>query len=612
VNGGTAALNIATFTDTVGTVTVAGGGAITGTSGVLTSTGTFEMQSGSVSAILNGAAALNKTTGGTVTLSGNNTYTGLTTINAGTLAYGQSVSSASAHTNNGTLALGTNTLTLAGASAYTQNAGSTLDLTINSDNTSGNMVVGGATTVNAASTVHVTVPTGVAVASGTPFTIINTSGLGDVLAAPAATSSTRKYAFAASVNGGGDLIVTSAQGSYAAPAGATGNEAAVGNVLTDVMDSSGDMGNVLDTLGGLSDAEYTDSLSTMTPDVSSGTAEGSRALSGNSFRMISNRLGGARNVGGVGTGVSSGDITDGMGVWMQGLGSHMKQDERKGIEGFSANTFGTTIGLDKVIDNHFRLGLAGGYGWAGVHSKTPGSPSDNINSFQGTVYGSYDSLDLEKARQGGKKSYEAVRSQVERSWYVDGMAAFAQDNYDSRREIWLGTDRRVAKADHHGQQYSTNFESGYKFVFEKTKALEVTPFASLGYNYLYMNKYKESGANALNLSVQGEGFHQLEQGLGAKLAYPMVAKKVGTFIPSAKAAWLYDYIGDQFETTASFAGGGPSFNTQGAKPAKSGMLFGAELAFLNKGNMTVTGNWDIELRDQYMSNTYYGIVRYDF
>ncbi|MFH1209160.1 MAG: autotransporter outer membrane beta-barrel domain-containing protein, partial [Candidatus Omnitrophota bacterium] len=139
-----------------------------------------------------------------------------------------------------------------------------------------------------------------------------------------------------------------------------------------------------------------------------------------------------------------------------------------------------------------------------------------------------------------------------------------------------------------------------------------TPFASLGYNYLYMNKYKEDGANALNLSVQGDGFHQLEQGLGMKLAYPLAAKKVGTFIPSVKAAWLYDYIGDRFETTASFAGGGPSFNTQGAKPAKNGMLFGAELAFLNKGNMTVTGSWGLELKDQYMSNTYYGTVRYDF
>ena len=150
----------------------------------------------------------------------------------------------------------------------------------------------------------------------------------------------------------------------------------------------------------------------------------------------------------MGAGVSAGEMLNGVGVWMQGLGSHIKQNTRKGIEGFSSNTFGTTIGADKVIDDHFRAGFAGSYGWAGVHSKTPGSPSDDINSYQATIYGSFDSLDLNKARQSGKKSYEAVRSQVENSWYVDGMMAFTQNNYDSRREIWVTpSSGRIAKAE---------------------------------------------------------------------------------------------------------------------------------------------------------------------
>ena len=42
------------------------------------------------------------------------------------------------------------------------------------------------------------------------------------------------------------------------------------------------------------------------------------------------------------------------------------------------------------------------------------------------------------------------------------------------------------------------------------------------------------------------------------------------------------------------------------------MLIGAEIAFLNKGNMTLTANYDLELKDQYISNTYYGTARFDF
>ena len=88
VNGATAVLALgANQSDTVGTVTLDGGGNITGSgTSTLTSTGSLEMKSGSVSAILAGTGvALNKTTGGTVTLSGANTYLGSTTVSAGTL-----------------------------------------------------------------------------------------------------------------------------------------------------------------------------------------------------------------------------------------------------------------------------------------------------------------------------------------------------------------------------------------------------------------------------------------------------------------------------------------------------------------------------------------------
>ena len=59
--------------------------------------------------------------------------------------------------------------------------------------------------------------------------------------------------------------------------------------------------------------------------------------------------------------------------------------------------------------------------------------------------------------------------------------------------IWLTpTSQRIAKADHHGQQYSTKVETGYTFMFEDRPILRL-PYASLGYNYLRMNDYKEKG-----------------------------------------------------------------------------------------------------------------------
>ena len=85
VSGGT--LDIGSFSDTVGTVTLING-TIAGTTGVLTSAADFAVKAGTISAKLGGAGGLTMTGGGRVTLAGVNEYTGTTTVSWGTLAYG--------------------------------------------------------------------------------------------------------------------------------------------------------------------------------------------------------------------------------------------------------------------------------------------------------------------------------------------------------------------------------------------------------------------------------------------------------------------------------------------------------------------------------------------
>jgi fibronectin-binding autotransporter adhesin len=91
VNGGSI-LNIQGNSPSITGIVLASGSLMdTGSSlGAISATGTYELQSGSVSLILNGTAGLNKTTTGTVTINGpstsiSNAYTGGTTVTAGTL-----------------------------------------------------------------------------------------------------------------------------------------------------------------------------------------------------------------------------------------------------------------------------------------------------------------------------------------------------------------------------------------------------------------------------------------------------------------------------------------------------------------------------------------------
>lgn len=94
VTGGT--LDIVTFSDMVGTVTLGtlglASGTITGTSGLLSSS-TWTVYNGTISAIIGGdGGALTKTTPGTVILTRPNLYTGATTVSAGILEIQDSTS----------------------------------------------------------------------------------------------------------------------------------------------------------------------------------------------------------------------------------------------------------------------------------------------------------------------------------------------------------------------------------------------------------------------------------------------------------------------------------------------------------------------------------------
>ena len=127
VTGGTAKLLQGSQINTASSVSVSGGtfdinsnsqtlagvqltgGSIIGTSGVLTSTGTFDMQNGSVSAILAGSVGLTKTSDGTVTLSAANTYTGQTNVTAGTLTTSGTMVTTAVSVSSGASFTGTNT-----------------------------------------------------------------------------------------------------------------------------------------------------------------------------------------------------------------------------------------------------------------------------------------------------------------------------------------------------------------------------------------------------------------------------------------------------------------------------------------------------------------------
>ena len=148
VNGG--AFNLGGFSETVAAVTLAGG---TITNGTLTGS-SYDLRSGSISAVLAGSAGITKSTEGTVILSASNTYSGATTISAGTLQVGNGGTTgylgSGAITNNGNLAYNrSDSITLSnvisGSGALTKLGSGTMTIINNANNYTGTTTVSAGT-----------------------------------------------------------------------------------------------------------------------------------------------------------------------------------------------------------------------------------------------------------------------------------------------------------------------------------------------------------------------------------------------------------------------------------------------------------------------------------
>lgn len=192
-NGGTLALQ--GFNQSVANVHLAGG-SITGSGGALTSASAFDLQSGTVSAVLAGTAGVAKSSSGTVTLSGANTFSGGTSITGGTLV---ATNAGALGTNNnlgigaggtftyqpgtaGALALGTGVLTLADGSAI----GTTISSAVSTITSSAVASANGTVRVNVYGTSAA--PTGT-------FTLLSTGGgLGGATYTPAFYNFTNRTA----------------------------------------------------------------------------------------------------------------------------------------------------------------------------------------------------------------------------------------------------------------------------------------------------------------------------------------------------------------------------------------------------------------------------------
>ena len=222
----------------------------------------------------------------------------------------------------------------------------------------------------------------------------------------------------------------------------------------------------------------------------------------------------------------------GTGIWIQGLAGQADQRENKDYKAFQDNLMDYTVGFDRIMSPHVRLGGNFGYGYSNKNYKQNrtgfGSYGVNDHAFTTALTATYDSINLCESRDKGKYSPEAVRNQGIDGWYVDSALAFTQHNYDLRTERFdFSPAMEVGKSDYHGQEYTVGMEAGYIFNFGEENLTHVTPYTSLDYGYLYRNLSKVKGFGANDYKVKGRARPTLSRGLVFSWQGPLFLKNWG-------------------------------------------------------------------------------------
>lgn len=181
-------------------------------------------------------------------------------------------------------------------------------------------------------------------------------------------------------------------------------------------------------------------------------------------------------------------------------------------------------------------------------------------------------------------------SAVEAYWQLDA----GINNNDASRDISFM--KRSASATY--KSYTAHAGAGIGRAVKMTDSASVTPSLSADYTYVKDESYTETGADSLNLNVASNDSED------------MIVMAKGTFVQSlgkvklnANAGIGYDFINSRNTVSASYSGGGSSFETKGIEQADWVGQGGLGLAVKTSENTQLSAGYDVIKRGEFFSQT---------
>jgi uncharacterized protein with beta-barrel porin domain len=539
---------------------------------------------------------------GTETLSGMNVYFGATTIDGGTLQVlgsiigtsGVSVNSGGTLTGSGTVDAATTTImgggtlapgngtpgasiTIAGNLAFQSGAIYLVQVnptTASFASVSGTATLGGAT-------VNAIFANGGSISK--QYTILTTSGGVSGAFAPGVVNTNLPTNFETALSYDANHVYLDLLLNSAIPGSLNGNQAAVGNVLTNFFNASGGIPVVFGSLTPSGLTQASGELATGSQQTTFGAMSQFISLLTDPFMS---RTGGAGAAPGATGYAEEGDANayaarkssdayrlftkapyakvyePRWSVWAAGFGGSQSTDGNAatGSNNTTSTIYGTAVGADYLFSPHTIAGfaLAGG----GTNFSINGSGSGWSDLFQAGAF---------------------VRHAVGPA-YISGALAYGWQAMTTDRIVSIaGIDH--LRAEFNANAWSGRLEGGYRFVSRWMGGIGITPYAAGQFTTFDLPAYAEQavvGANTFALAYGSKSVTDTrgEVGIRSDKSYAMLD---GILTLRGRLAWAHDFnpdrsIGATFQTLP-----GASFVVNGAAQASDSALVtaSAEKKWLN-------------------------------
>ncbi len=277
-------------------------------------------------------------------------------------------------------------------------------------------------------------------------------------------------------------------------------------------------------------------------------------------------------------GLSSGDAVDGVSVWARAFGNHAKVDNTSKAYGFKSDGYGATLGIEKQLDNAFKVGL----GYSYFYNDVDGFMRDSdVNTHTGFVYGEY----------------------RPNNWYTNAIASYGYSKYDENKHVAGDVYKAKYDVDNIGAQVMTGYNASVAKV-------DVTPEAGLRYNNIHRDNYMDSAGQA----VKAETMDVMTAVAGLKVGKDLVSCfGVRSFYwrPEARLAATYDLISDKENAVVSLSNGS-GYVVKGQRLNRFGVEAGAGVTFYLSPDVESSVGYEGKFRSHYQDHTGYVSAKYKF